>query len=1156
MTLYQIINTLKGIALTQPNVKSATDGSVYDVMNTNPSVKYDVVHFSQTSHQSTEEWDYYGFNIFYISRLEDSLEDNRLQIQSIGKEVLDNIIRTFAENWSIPYPVSITYIPFTQKFADLTAGVYCTLRLDVPKDIICADDYLAEVVPGSGIKLQDMTVTITENGLRVFTPAAEYDGIGEIRIVTDVPQYPAVLQEKSVEYTENGSYTVQPDSEYDGLSSVSIDVLVPDRYDEGYQDGERDGEEEQRAKLAVTSFTGNSTYIRDNGWSAVTVNVETADRYDEGYQDGQNAQKALLSSTSFTTNDTYENTDGWSSVTVDVEDRYDEGYNNGYEDRSSLLTTLYVTENGQYISVDGYSAITVDVPSTTAYTDLDLIANLQGDYYVIPDGTDHLRQWAFYHTCFSGITIPDSVRIINAYAFAENTCLTSITIPSGVTAIGSYVFSGDSALTEMTFEGMTPPALGNSANSLGSTDYTFPIYVPCEAINDYKTAWPAYASRIQCIPEIVATSITLNVASSITDTGQATVTVNPNGAITELTFSSSDTSKAVINSNGTITVLSSGTVTFCVYDAYSQLQDCKTVNVSKSLTYITAITFTVPSAITDSANTSVSYSPSNAVANITYTSSDTSKATINSNGKITVLASGTVTFCAIDTYTNIQSCKSSKLTKTPPMATAITFNVPSAITDSATTSVTVKPSSAVTNIVYSSKNTSRGTINSNGVITVVSTGSATFCATDTRTNLQSCKTATLYKSATGISISIPDTVTDTGQVTVTVTPSGSSSSITYSSSDTTIATVNSSGVITVKKDGTVTICATETRTGLQACKTITVRKSASSIVYTANTSTIPATGATRTITYDTTGFDANSFGISISGATGATWTKSGNVYTIVFPATNTTSQRNFVVTLTATTYGGATKTANITYTQDGLPEVGGSISAIYNVTSTSDQTFLVRGALANHFASLVIDGVTYAIPAEGETINGLYNAGGYSGLWFRFSSTGRKTVKYNVKSTSPLVSGTIPQVGQYWIEFRYNSGGYSSLVSITFGSGITYLMDNICATCTALSSVTLNNTVRKLGNLCFAQCTALNGLTIPSGVTYIGQQILLWTGGQWSGGRTITIKSTTPCEISPWAFDCENSSTPTCNHSIKVPSGTASTYKSATNWSYYANKIS
>ena len=590
MTLYEIIGIFKRIALTQPNIRTATDGSIYDVLNNNPSIQYDVFHIQQTTHQEDFETDYYGLTLFYDTRLDDDLESNRLLYQSTGKELLGNIIRTFCENWGIDFP-TITYTPYTQRFVNLDCGVYCNIRLEVPKDIICADDYLAEVVPGSGIKLQDMGITITQNGLIVVTPGAEYDGIGEIRIETNVPQSAAVLQDKEVEYTENGSYTIHPDPAYDGLSSVSVDVLVPDNYEKGYDDGKEDGAAEQKAKMTATAFTENGEYTRVNGYSAVTVNVPQGQGYDEGYADGEAAQKAKLVATSLTENNTYTRADGWSAVTVNVPQGqgYEEGFNDGMQYQKDKMVVTSVTENGLYIREDGYSAFYVEVPQT-GFSSEDLIANLQGDYYVIPNGTDHLRQWAFYSTCFSSITIPNSVRVINAYAFANNTCLTSMTFPSSVTAVGSYVLCGDTALEEITFEGTTPPTLGSTGNSLGNTAYTFPIYVPCESIDAYKAAFgTAYAPRIQCkeqpqpTGDTAITAITLVVDSAITDSGTATTTYSPIDAPTDIYYTSSDPSIARVDSGtGVITVIASGTVTICAIDRISGLQDCKVITTALS----------------------------------------------------------------------------------------------------------------------------------------------------------------------------------------------------------------------------------------------------------------------------------------------------------------------------------------------------------------------------------------------------------------------------------------------------------------------------------------------------------------------------------------------------------------------------------------------
>lgn len=81
-----------------------------------------------------------------------------------------------------------------------------------------------------------------------------------------------------------------------------------------------------------------------------------------------------------------------------------------------------------------------------------------------------------------------------------------------------------------------------------------------------------------------ATSITLNVASSITGSGIATTTVNPGDATVNLRYTSSNSTIATIDQNGRITVVRNGQVTICVKDLITGLQDCKTIRVTKGST--------------------------------------------------------------------------------------------------------------------------------------------------------------------------------------------------------------------------------------------------------------------------------------------------------------------------------------------------------------------------------------------------------------------------------------------------------------------------------------------------------------------------------------------------------------------------------------------
>lgn len=282
MTLYNIINSIQGIALTQPNVRTADNGSIYDKLDNNPAIQYGVVFLSQTSHREDEQFDYYGFNIFYIDRLDDTMENNRLQIQSIGKEVLSNTIRTFCNTYDVDMP-TLRYQPFTQKFDDECAGVYVSLELEIMKDYICDETYDEPVpVPPLIIRNQTKSIDVIENGHYTVGYDAGYTGLEKVNININVPG--AILQ--STAFTANGSY-IQEDGY--AWSEVDVNVDTQASYDEGYADGYNSGHEagynegysighghgiaEQKAKLVSTAITANGTYTREDGFNSVSVNV-------------------------------------------------------------------------------------------------------------------------------------------------------------------------------------------------------------------------------------------------------------------------------------------------------------------------------------------------------------------------------------------------------------------------------------------------------------------------------------------------------------------------------------------------------------------------------------------------------------------------------------------------------------------------------------------------------------------------------------------------------------------------------------------------------------------------------------------------------------------------------------------------------------------
>ena len=119
----------------------------------------------------------------------------------------------------------------------------------------------------------------------------------------------------------------------------------------------------------------------------------------------------------------------------------------------------------------------------------------------------------------------------------------------------------------------------------------------------------------------------------------------------------------------------------------------------------------------------------------------------------------------------------------------------------------------------------------------------------------------------------------------------------------------------------------------------------------------------------------------------------------------------------------------------------------------------------------------------------------------------------------------------------------TSLKNIDIPSGVTMIggFEN----CTSLENITLPNALSEIYGEAFKGCTSLKNISIPSGVTRINSISFL----NCTGLTRITVNALTPPSVSSDAFDNTN------NCPIYVPSGSVETYKQATNWSTYADRI-
>jgi len=338
-------------------------------------------------------------------------------------------------------------------------------------------------------------------------------------------------------------------------------------------------------------------------------------------------------------------------------------------------------------------------------------------------------------------------------------------------------------------------------------------------------------------PNIPVTGVSLNQTSATLEVGLSftlTATIFPENATNQnLTWTSSDQTIATV-ANGVVIVTSAGTATITVTTEDGNFTATSVVTATISATGVTlnqaTATLTAGENITLTATVLPTYATNR---NVTWTSNNPAVASVV-NGVVTAISAGTATITVTTQDGNFTATSVVTVNPATTPVISVTLSHTSAIVtagESLTLTATVLPANATNqNVTWTSNNTSVATVNNNGLVTAVSAGTATITVTTEDGSFTATSVITVNPApipVTGITVS-PTTarITNVGgttTLTANVLPANATNrNVTWTSNNTSIATVNNNGVVTAVARGTATITATTDEGGKTATVAISV----------------------------------------------------------------------------------------------------------------------------------------------------------------------------------------------------------------------------------------------------------------------------------------------------------------------------------------------
>ena len=438
----------------------------------------------------------------------------------------------------------------------------------------------------------------------------------------------------------------------------------------------------------------------------------------------------------------------------------------------------------------------------------------------IGSGVTYIDDGAFsYCSSLKTINIPNGVETISAEAFYHCKSLTTVGIGSGIKEIVYDSFSNCEELTDVYCFAENVPKTYYDVFNNSYIEYAT-LHVPSGSLDAYKakTPWNGFMNIVKIsTPKVKLNKSEFSLEKGKTETlsSKFSPTSYPDKSVS---WKSSDKTVATVTSDGKVKGIKAGTATItCTSVATGAKATCKVTVIDGSVklnkTKVTlekGKTVTLKATVTPSTLTDKS---------VTWKSSNTAIATVSTAGKVKGVKAGTATITCTSKATGLSAtCKVTvgyvKLDKTEAVVEK---------TKTLTLKATVYPSSLTDkSVTWKSSNTAVATVTSSGKVKGVKAGKATITCTSKATGLSTtCKVIVGYVKLDKTTASVKKGSTVT--LKATVYPSTlSDQSVKWKSSNTSVATVSSSGKVKGVKAGTATITCTSVATGLSKTCKVTV----------------------------------------------------------------------------------------------------------------------------------------------------------------------------------------------------------------------------------------------------------------------------------------------------------------------------------------------